>query len=76
MEDDITAGWYRFVENCNNPKDPSYPDSHVASLDRTELEERWKKECPGLEVPVVYFSHESGKHELRDLSRPKPNIAS
>lgn len=67
--DDITAGWFKFVNDLNTVT--GYPNSHAASMDRTELEERWKRECPGLELPQEIWSSEAGRYELHDLSRPK-----
>lgn len=67
--DDITAGWFKYVNDLNTIE--GYPNSHAASLDHTELEERWKRECPGLELPQGIWSNEAERYELHDLSRPK-----
>lgn len=69
QDDDITAGWFKFVADAN--KDSGYPHSHAAVTERSALEERWKRECAGLEVPEVLWSNESGRYEIRGLSVPK-----
>lgn len=69
MADDITDAWFKFAEQCN--ADPGYPQSHQASLDRGELEERSDRECPGLELPQVLWSNPLGRYELTGLSVAK-----
>ncbi len=69
MSNEITEGWFKFAADCN--RDSGYPGSHQAGLDRSKLAEQWQSECPGLEVPQVLLSNETGKYELVGLSIPK-----
>jgi hypothetical protein len=69
MSDDITVRWFKFVDKIN--RDPGYAQSHQADLDRTELEETWRRECPGLELPQIQWSGERSRQELTGLSRPR-----
>ena len=57
------------MANCN--RDPGYPGSWAAGIDRGELTERWTRERPELEVPQVMFSDVSGKYELTEYNLPK-----
>lgn len=68
MTTDITAGWHRFATDCN--KDAGYPNSHQAGVDRVALEEAWRRECPGLQVPQVLWSPEAGCYEASGFNTP------
>ncbi len=67
MTQDITAGWHRFAADCN--KDSGYPNSHQAAMDRSALEEAWRHECPGLQVPQVLPTPD-GRYEVSGFSTP------
>lgn len=69
MSKDVTQGWLKFAADCNS--DGGYPHSQTASEDRSRLEEEWRRECPGLEVPSVLWSNSSGRYELVGLNVPK-----
>lgn len=65
----LMDAWYKFVADCN--RDSGYASSWDAGIARSELEESWKRECPGLEVPQVLWSPQTGKYELTDYNVPK-----
>lgn len=69
MQDDVVNGWLKFVTDAN--KDSGYAHSHQGGLDRSALEDRWRRECPGLEMPVVQWSNETGRYELIGISKSK-----
>ena len=63
--DKMTFFWVD--ERCVGPE---HPDSNYG-LARRELAEWWERECPGLHVPQVLWSHKTGKYELTDYNVPK-----
>lgn len=69
MNKDVTHGWFKFVDDCN--RDSGYANSQNAAEVRSALEEEWRLECPGLELPEVRWSNGAGRYELTGLSDPK-----
>lgn len=65
----LMDAWDKLVADCN--RDPCYAGSWAGGLARRELAEWWERECPGLDVPQVLWSHKTGKYELTDYNVPK-----
>jgi hypothetical protein len=66
---DISARWYQYATNCNAIS--GYTQTEEADRERTALENDWRRECPGLKIPSVAWSSDSGRFELTGLAVPK-----
>lgn len=69
MPEDVMQCWYKFVSDCN--KDSGYASSYTAGLERSNLEAMWREKCPGLNLPAVLWSEDSGCYELTGFNVPK-----
>lgn len=67
--DSIIAGWYKLAADYS--KDHGYIYGHEAALERGELEERWKRMCPGLELPQVLWDDKAGRYVVEGLATVK-----
>ena len=65
----LMDAWDKLVADCN--RDPCYAGSWAGGLARRELEEWWERECPGLHVPQVLWSHR-GRLRKRRIKHVKP----
>jgi hypothetical protein len=52
--------WQKLVDDMN--KDTGYAGGYEAGLERSRLEEQWKRDRPGKPMPFIQWSRRAGKN--------------